>query len=174
MDEIDNFLKMLAKVQPPPKGFKHGSYADLLLSAGTSAVISPPPDDPSFQVGIAGGCYGNAGQLALLPVSDLSRSRYQYVEGYAFKSDLPIPLAHAWVRDRQTGLFHDPTWSVDDGLEIIGRGIVWRTDFLREWVFKHEYWGIFGSDEWEQLSLILRHGVDADSVATLTPELSFL
>lgn len=165
MNELDNFLNMLAQAQSRPQGFRHGSYAELLLAAGTPVTMSPPPDDPAFRMGAMGDCYANAGQLALLPVSD--PSRYQYVEGYAFKSDVPVPLEHAWVRDRTTGLFHDPTWPVGDGYEVIGHGIVWRTDFLREWVFKHGFWGIFGSDEWGQLSLILQHGVGPDSVATV-------
>ena len=75
-------------------------------------------------------CYYNCQLAAKLEELD----RYAYYEGFAYKPGL-IPLAHAWLVDRETDRVVDPTWrfkgeSVDDETEYLGIEIP--TDFAIE------------------------------------------
>ena len=109
-------------------------YTPLALLVDRGLVFSPVIADPARR-GVMRACYRNAGRL----VMD-DPERYVYVEGIAVVSEeLPIPVAHAWVYDRQEEEALEVTWE-SLGSEYLG--IPFKYDFLRGMVLARGVWGI--------------------------------
>jgi hypothetical protein len=108
---------------------QHHKFYSLLLQFGISCTPKELPND--VQLGTERECFRNASLLAL-------ESDYIYVEGYAFNL---IATHHAWCIDKQ-GNVVDPTWG-EIGKEYLG--IPFKTDFLRKYLVKSGYYGIFDS-----------------------------
>lgn len=80
---------------------------DVLGQRGqTFKTLAPTPPER----GLMGQCYHNAWDLA-------QRDGMIYVEGYACKGDIPLPMHHAWCVDA-SGRVHDATWA--DGHSYFG------------------------------------------------------
>jgi hypothetical protein len=82
----------------------------------------------------SGECYANAYALAA------SETAYRYCEGYATTKGLEIPLAHAWVIDKDLRVI-DPTWK--EGHHYFG--VVFSPMFMYKTVARTKHHGIFGN-----------------------------
>ena len=80
-----------------------------------------------------GECYSNAYKMLEDPV-------YRYCEGYATSTSLGIPLAHAWVVDKDNNVV-DPTWK--DGDQYFG--VAFDSMFLYKTLIKTKHHGVFGN-----------------------------
>ena len=58
-------------------------------------------------------CYTNATQCALNP-------KYLYVEGYVIPKDIGFPVEHAWIYDKDEGVYLDPTLPDSEGNTYFG------------------------------------------------------
>lgn len=76
-------------------------------------------------------CFYNAGSLAMY-------EGYQYVEGFAMRPSLAIPIHHAWVE--RDGKVIDPTW--DRPEECLYLGVPFDTKFMCNWTRAKGYWGL--------------------------------
>lgn len=84
----------------------------------------PAGDDPSWlKRGPKRHCFANAAKLAS------ERDDVFYAEGYAFNGEIPIPMQHAWLVDKN-GCPIDPTW--EQSPDHIYFGIVFRKAFIIE------------------------------------------
>ena len=101
-----------------------------------SPEVRGNPLPPTINPGTPKECFSNAGQHALFS-EDLT-----YCEGFAMRSDLAIPIHHAWVVDSE-GRVIDTTWNDPQNCTYLG--VEFSTKFLSKWVFKNKYWGLLAS-----------------------------
>ena len=79
-------------------------------------------------------CFANAGMLVMSQPGD----ELTYVEGYAMRDDLPLPIYHAWAVDGQ-GRVIDTTWC--DRQKRSYLGVPFNFSYLSRTVFERESWG---------------------------------
>jgi len=139
MNTLKEYCEMLSQMRKLhhdkcPKGFKWFGVEELLLKEGCS--FAPAPLPKGVRRGVAKQCYMNAARVAL------RRDDLVYCEGYAVAARVPIPLAHAWLCDRQ-GRAIDPTWK--EGIAYLGVPI--KKAFLRKQLARTGHYGIL-MDAW--------------------------
>jgi hypothetical protein len=98
-------------------------------------------------------CYSNAAHLAL-------DGPYRYVEGYAMRDSLCIPIHHAWVLD-EDGKVIDTTWQRPEDCQYLGVRIA--RDALRRELLKNGVYGVLAPNE--MLNVDLLRVLDPDLVA---------
>lgn len=81
-----------------------------------------------LNLGQARDCFNNATAYAAV------RDDVLYAEGYALEPELPLPVQHAWLVDRQ-GNVMDPTWK--DTRDHAYFGIAFKQEFVREQLSKN-------------------------------------
>jgi hypothetical protein len=128
-------------------------------------TLIPLPD--GIAAGEARACYRNA---VLIAATD--PDRYAYVEGYATSGLLVVE--HAWVLDRVTGQYLDPTWaalqerdstiSTNQSYAYAGIGFV--AEVAYEWIQERE--GAIFAGDWRTDHVILRQGLAYDSDGLVT------
>jgi hypothetical protein len=117
---------------PVPKGFL--TVEQLLLKYGKGWTPAALP--PGVARGLRHQCFENACYLAH------ERPALTYVEGYGFKSRIPVPILHAWCVDR-AGRVVDITWNEPD--KSCYFGIPFKTSFLRFFLIQEKHYGILDS-----------------------------
>jgi hypothetical protein len=126
-DTIPNLRWSLQK-QIDAWGFRSGGLLNaLLLKHGTPGVWSPH----KYKMMRQKQCFENA---TLMSARGLT-----YVEGIAMKSDLGIPLHHAWNLD-PAGNVIDVTWRKAEGSEYLG--IPFEHSVLSRWLLENGVYGI--------------------------------
>lgn len=152
VDDVVDFVALLAALQPAPDGHRFGSIADLVLRYGR---IWPDRADPATVPDMARGqCFANAGILAV------ERPDLTYVEGWAGSL---IPTEHAWLVTAD-GAVVDPTWghspdAVYLGVPLTRHCVMRRTTDTGVWGILVEAWR---QPRWH----VLRDGLNTDDLAT--------
>lgn len=119
-----DYLRTLAQMRHVPTVFR--------LHRGVHFQAQPLPS--GIEQGPKKQCFQNASMLAFE-----NRSKYTYVEGWAFSGLLPVD--HAWCVDAE-GNVVDPTW--DNPQDCAYFGIPLDTNFVFKRVQSSECWGVFG------------------------------
>lgn len=110
-----------------------GRLGDFVLQQGEE--FSVPAEAPPMKLGKMKECFTNAGQEVLFG-RDL-----EYVEGFVVKSDLPIPVHHAWYVRKGSNEVIDPTLGWSPGATYIG--VRMSAEFLRKKILENKVWGVF-------------------------------
>lgn len=95
-----------------PTGERLAIPEELVLQHGRAYEAQPLPE--RYRRDVPKYCYHNAQTLAAR-----SRGKLRYVEGYAMRADLGIPMQHAWCIDEQDRVV-DPTWIDPEKAEYFG------------------------------------------------------
>jgi len=136
---IRGCLKEVSALQAKARGPKwkgaYNSIEDFVLSNGRAYTPTPLPVDAPR--GEMSRCFMNAAKLM-----DYEPG-LSYVEGYAIRKGLPIPLLHAWCVD-EFGKVLDSTWP-DDGEEYFG--VALSTDYVRRTMLARGKYGIIDNME---------------------------
>jgi hypothetical protein len=119
--------------------FKHGRF------------MAPHAAHP-YEMGTPKECFTNAGQLALMGITDLT-----YVEGYAVRPKLSILIHHAWLMDTD-GRAVDVTWT--DTADCLYFGVPVERKALRDEIGITGFWGVLDSGR----------GVNIDFMQRFDPE----
>lgn len=98
-------------MHPATEGWAHRSIEGLVLSEGTIYKGQPLPE--GFTPMEKKMCFANAFEL-VLGEHDLT-----YVEGYALRPQLGLPMMHGWCIDGDDRVI-DPTWDEPDTCVYIG------------------------------------------------------
>ncbi|MEN8447140.1 MAG: hypothetical protein ABG776_19245 [Cyanobacteria bacterium J06555_13] len=134
-DSLLEYLEKLSSLQKRGRRISHRddwafqTIEDLLLA---HALFMPPaPLPPEVERGIPKYCYSNTQDLLD------SHAELTYVEGYAIRDVVSLPLPHAWLMTSE-GTAVDPTWS-DDGVCYFGIPLQtnWVQQFLAERVERY-------------------------------------
>jgi hypothetical protein len=113
MNGVRRFLTMQAQLQREcrtlngqarPAGWHYDSEEDFVLQHGQESLWAPLP--AGVRYGRTKECFKNAMRLAD------RRPDLMYVEGWASRPALGIPMHHGWCVDAQ-GQVVDPTWRVE-------------------------------------------------------------
>jgi hypothetical protein len=116
LEELIDHVDFLRSTEPT---FGH---ATALAKYGRKFL--PRPHRPDWLLlGQKRACFVNAASYAMV------RDDVLYAEGYAMEPDIPIPIQHAWLVDRN-GAVIDPTW--DDTSEHVYLGIAFKRSFVSE------------------------------------------
>ena len=109
---------------PRKQDWKYHCFEEMLLKHGQ--FMEPMPIDSDSDQGFAAPnhCYSNSQQVAF-------KSDLIYCEGYAIssKTDMPIPLNHAWVREQSLAV--ELTWSQPG---ICYFGIAFNGEWLQKFI----------------------------------------
>lgn len=100
--------------------WSYSNFPALLLN--NSRFMQSQPLPAGMDRGKVKACYYNS-QVAVLSQPELT-----YVEGYAIRDGLLLPLPHAWVMTPE-GTAIDPTWENNRGCYL---GVAFNTDWLME------------------------------------------
>ena len=114
------YLRLLVRVQRMAANCPDPSPAEWLLRNGMSFTRGPRPK--GIRKGPDRFCFWNSLRLA-----ERRSGRYVYCEGYATAI---IPVEHAWVYDRRTGLIVETTWD-DEGNGRDYFGVPVKTSYAR-------------------------------------------
>lgn len=109
--------------------------------------MAPYPDHP-YEMGVPKECFTNAGQLALMGITDLV-----YVEGFAVRPRLGILIQHGWLMDTD-GRAVDVTWT--DTAECHYFGVPVPRNVLRAEINRTGYWGVLDSGRGVNLDFMQR------------------
>lgn len=143
---IEEYLKTIKELKgEAPKGFFYNSAEDFLLQNGKYYEYKPKPREIHY--GEKQLCYMNAYRLASIG--------YTYVEGYAMSDNLPMPIQHAWVLDKD-GKVIDNTWRKKwlDNPKYFGVAMPIR--FVESIMLRTEVFGVFYPyDDLETWKMIL-------------------
>jgi hypothetical protein len=124
--------------------WKHRTTYAFVLAYGRAYIPQPKPKQ--FRWMAAQNCFGNALRLAERH-PDLT-----YVEGYAIRDDLVIPMPHAWVADAE-GRVIDYTWR-EPGTEYFG--VPFHVLFVQKALAEKGETGVI--DNWTDNWALLRNG----------------
>lgn len=97
-------------------------------------------------------CFKNAAELAF-------QAGLRYVEGYAMRPDLGIPIAHAWNLDEDGGVI-DVTWRKAEDAQYLG--IIFSIQTLSRELLRNKVYGIL--DTGRGLNVRLLREIDAELV----------
>lgn len=133
--ELERYLKMIDKLYLG-NGINHKlaypSMASLVLAHGTLWSA----DEKTFRGRrmTIKQCFKNAANMVI------QNNNLVYCEGYAYASDLPIAVEHAWVL--QDGNVIDPTLRPRPGVNYVYYGIQIKYDYLAKQLVKNRVYGI--------------------------------
>jgi hypothetical protein len=85
---------------------------ETVLHAGVDCIAQPLPY--RYKRGWPKMCFANAAKLARR-----ARGKLTYVEGYALRPDISLPMHHAWTIDSK-GRVVDPTWETPEDCTYVG------------------------------------------------------
>ena len=161
IDRLKSFLgkqaQLMRKIHPHPD-WKYGGFEELTLDCGIEMSFAPLPED--IDRGLPKSCYYNSFQL-LKEDLDLT-----YCEGYALEPELPLPLIHAWLVNKD-GRVIDPTWNDCDAVYLgIPFDTKWFIELLRS-RNREDCLAVFESNHLEDFSL-LREGLPKEAIAKIT------
>jgi len=127
--ELNEYLRNVADLVKSIKSesahtYKFKGCEDLVLQLGE--FHRPKPLPTWLEKGRLQACYANSFKLMTDHPATLT-----YVEGYACRAGLPLPVLHAWCIDRE-GWVYDATWPYEK--ETIYRGISFNRNFVLECV----------------------------------------
>lgn len=164
LSSLKSFLEAQATIMRkihPNTNWKYGGHEELVLDCGSFMEAKPLPVD--VRHGSPKKCYWNCHKLTL------KREDLTYVEGFAIASQVPMPVAHAWLLTAE-GEAIDPTWKVP-GVVYLGVALstAWIKEFLdsRKEVTKTEDFSIFSGNHLEGYSL-LKQGLPSAAYPTHT------
>lgn len=157
---LEQQVSIMKQVHSKPN-WKYNSIPELVLDLGVVMETKPLP--PTVVHGSPKLCYHNCQQLVF------NHNDLTYVEGYAIASDIPFPIAHAWLSSQEDGSALDPTWRTPGETYW---GIPFATNWLKVFLFernknrKSEDLSVFEGNYLEKFSL-LREGLPTDAIAIL-------
>lgn len=135
-------IEMKAKFPHHPKGYFYSSLEAFVLAHGRQFKPQSLPD--GIRMGEEKLCYQNAFDLALC------NSKYTYCEGFAVPRCVPMPIAHAWVVDKDGNVI-DNTWK-DGGVEYFG--VPFKTNDVQKTILSKNSYGII--ENWQQKFPLLK------------------
>jgi len=152
VESIKEFLEAMVEMKKKmsrPEEWKYGSIEEFILAHGRpfESVKEPPRRGKMKE------CFKNATELSL------HDRRYIYVEGYAIRQGIGLPLHHAWCVDKE-GTVYDPTW--EEGTEYYG--VPFEHLFVVKMAFKAETYGLL--DLWH-LQWPLLQSFDVENIETI-------
>jgi hypothetical protein len=83
-------------------------------------------------------CFKNAADLVLLRMRDAGLT---YVEGYAARERVPIPVAHGWVVDA-AGRVLETTWRLEPDERVAYFGVPFRVEYLARALVRSKRYGL--------------------------------
>jgi GNAT superfamily N-acetyltransferase len=137
--DLTNYVKTLGDYQRKNAegrnipGVKYGGTADFLMHEGKEFDIPDKP--PQVKLMIPRECYSNATKMMLR-----NPGKYNYAEGYYASSHLPMPIDHAWLVEKKTGMVVDPTLGWQPTARYFG--VAYPKQFVVTKMLENEYYGI--------------------------------
>lgn len=148
IDRLKSFLQQQARLIKkirPNQNWKYSCFEELILDRGIEMKYAFLPED--IDRGIPKNCYYNCLEL-LREHRDLF-----YCEGYALTEDLPLPLAHAWLVNKDREVI-DPTWNDESTVYL---GIPFNTQWFIDLLVsrnREDCLSVFESNYMEDYSLL--------------------
>jgi len=135
MEEIIKYLEIETSIfNTGHNNFAYRSIGEFILKNG---ICYSQISKKKYPKGATKQCFRNAYKLAERD------DGLTYVEGYALTSNIPIPLMHAWVVDKD-GAVIDNTWR-PVGVEYFG--VPFDIQYVNKIIFEREKYGVI--DCWE-------------------------
>lgn len=116
IEELRRYIEQLADLEQ-----RFGPSIAIIRYGNVFQTIAESPE--WLRIGQARDCFNNATAYAVV------RDDVFYAEGYALEPELPLPVQHAWLVDRE-GKVIDPTWK--DTRDHAYFGIAFNQDFVRD------------------------------------------
>ncbi len=121
----------------------------------------PAPPRPALVRGRVRECFKNAADRVIR--TGLGDGTLTYVEGFAARAAVPLPVLHAWVADR-AGRALELTWRLEPGEDTAYFGVPFRPAYLSKALLRSRRYGVL--DRWETGWPLLA-GTDAAADAVL-------
>ena len=153
-----------ATLSPQRAAWPYPTIEAFVLAHGRCWTLRPRPR--GVRLGRQRQCYYNAAVRTLLsedPRYGRDR-RWVYCEGYARRALVPLPVLHAWVVERKTGLAVEQTFRLEPGEEVAYFGVPFDPDYLARTLAQNGVCGLLDRHEtgWPLLT-----GADPASEAVL-------